>query len=103
LLPNTYFLQQADSERPRSSSRHGSSSKRPVLSSSRPNSSGEPSESRSSRLLLSSSRLSTTQRTQPGLESKSSSFNNRASGARGGRDDTLRSFELLSLGTGKRK
>jgi len=102
LLPNTYFLQQADSERPRSSSRHGSSSKRPVLSSSRPNSSGEPSESRS-RLLLSSSRLSTTQRTQPGLESKSSSFNNRASGARGGRDDTLRSFELLSLGTGKRK
>ncbi|KAK2402057.1 casein kinase protein [Trifolium repens] len=93
---------QADSERPRSSSRHGSSSKRPVLSSSRPNSSGEPSESRSSRLLLSSSRLSTTQRTQPGLESKTSSFN-RASGTRGGRDDTLRSFELLSLGTGKRK
>ncbi|CAJ2628145.1 unnamed protein product [Trifolium pratense] len=93
---------QADSERPRSSSRHGSSSKRPVLSSSRPNSSGEPSESRSSRLLLSSSRLSTTQRTQPGLESKTSSFN-RVSGTRGGRDDTLRSFELLSLGTGKRK
>ncbi|CAL5208199.1 unnamed protein product [Lathyrus oleraceus] len=91
---------QVDSERPRSSSRHGSSSKRPVLSSSRPNSSGEPSESR--RLVMSSSRLSTTQRTQPGLESKTSSFN-RASGTRGGRDDTLRSFELLSLGTGKRK
>ncbi|XP_058770745.1 casein kinase 1-like protein 10 [Vicia villosa] len=90
---------QADSERPRSSSRHGSSSKRPVLSSSRPNSSGEPSESR--RLVMSSSRLSTTQRTQPGLESKTSF--NRASGTRGGRDDTLRSFELLSLGTGKRK
>ncbi|CAK8572108.1 unnamed protein product [Lathyrus sativus] len=91
---------QVDSERPRSSSRHGSSSKRPVLSSSRPNSSGEPSESR--RLVMNSSRLSTTQRTQPGLESKTSSFN-RASGTRGGRDDTLRSFELLSLGTGKRK
>ncbi|CAI8603118.1 unnamed protein product [Vicia faba] len=91
---------QPNSERLRSSSRHGSSSKRPVLSSSRPNSSGEPSESR--RLVMSSSRLSTTQRTQPGLESKTSSFN-RASGTRGGRDDTLRSFELLSLGTGKRK
>lgn len=98
---NTYPLQQADSERPRSSSRNGSSSKKPVLSSSRPSSSGEPSESRTSRLVLSSGRLSTTQRLQPGFESKTSL--SRASATRGGRDDTLRSFELLSLGSGKRK
>lgn len=93
---------QADSDRPRSSSRNGSSSKKPVLSSSRPSSSGEPSESRASRLVSSSGRLSTTQRLQPGFESKSSLT--RPSVTRGGgRDDTLRSFELLSLGTGKRK
>ncbi|XP_061370776.1 casein kinase 1-like protein 10 isoform X2 [Gastrolobium bilobum] len=92
---------QADSERPRSFSRNGSSSKRPVLSSSRPSSSGEPSESRSNRLVSSSSRLSATQRSQPGFESKT--YFTRASGTRGGRDDALRSFELLSIGTGKRK
>ncbi|CAK7327270.1 unnamed protein product [Dovyalis caffra] len=91
-----------DSERTRSSSRNGSSSKRVVMSSSRPSSSGEPSENRSSRLVSSSGRLSTTQRIQPGFESKSSSFT-RSSATRGGRDDALRSFELLSIGTGKRK
>ncbi|KAF9673574.1 hypothetical protein SADUNF_Sadunf10G0038300 [Salix dunnii] len=91
-----------DSERPQSSSRNGSTSKRAVMSSSRPSSSGEPSENRSSRLASSNGRLSTTQRIQPGFESKSSSFT-RAPAARGGRDDTLRSFELLSIGRGKRK
>ncbi|KAB5537655.1 hypothetical protein DKX38_015188 [Salix brachista] len=90
------------SERPQSSSRNGSTSKRAVMSSSRPSSSGEPSENRSSRLASSNGRLSTTQRIQPGFESKSSSFT-RAPAARGGRDDTLRSFELLSIGRGKRK
>ncbi|OIW07259.1 hypothetical protein TanjilG_08374 [Lupinus angustifolius] len=120
---------QADSERTRSSSRNGSTSKRPVVSSSRPSTSGEPNESRSSRLLSSSGRLSTTQRIQAGLESKtpltqriqaglesktsltqriqagleSKTSLTRASGSRGGRDDTFRSFELLSIGTGKRK
>ncbi|WCJ24064.1 casein kinase I [Euphorbia peplus] len=91
-----------DSERPRSSSRNGSTSKRAVVSSTRPSSSGEPSESRSSRLLSSSGRLSTTHRAQPGFESKSSSFT-RATATRSGRDDALRSFELLSIGAGKRK
>lgn len=95
------FLQQPDSERARSSSRNGSTSKRPVISSSRPSSSGEPSESRSSRLVSSSGRLSTAQRIQPGYDSKTSFT--RTAAARGGRDDTLRSFELLSIGTGKRK
>ncbi|KAA8527778.1 hypothetical protein F0562_035353 [Nyssa sinensis] len=91
---------QADSERGRTS-RNGSTSKRAVMSS-RPSSSGEPSENRASRLGSSSGRLSTTQRIQPGFESKSSSFT-RAAVTRGGRDDALRSFELLTIGTGKRK
>lgn len=99
LSPNP---QHPDPERPRSSSRNGSTSKRAVVSSSRPSSSGEPSENRSSRLLSNSGRLSMTHRMQPGFESKSSSFT-RATATRGGRDDTLRSFELLSIGTGKRK
>uniref|UniRef100_A0A2P2M911 non-specific serine/threonine protein kinase n=2 Tax=Rhizophora mucronata TaxID=61149 RepID=A0A2P2M911_RHIMU len=91
-----------DSERPRSLPRNGSTSKRAFVSSSRPGSSVEPTDNRSSRLLQSSGRLSTTQRVQPGFESKSSSFT-RATATRGGRDDTLRSFELLSIGTGKKK
>ncbi|CAN1180800.1 Casein kinase 1-like protein 11 [Linum perenne] len=91
-----------DSERPRSSSRNGSTSKRAGVSGSRPSSSGEPSDSRMSRLMSSSSRLSTTQRLQPGFELKSSSFT-RATTSRGARDETLRNLELLSIGTGKRK
>ncbi|KGN56848.1 casein kinase 1-like protein 10 [Cucumis sativus] len=93
---------QPDSERGRSSYRNGSISKRPVLSSSRPSSSGEPSEIRSSRLVSASSRLSAGQRVQPGFESKTTTFT-RSSTTKGGRDDALRSFELLSIGTGKRK
>lgn len=92
-----------DSERGRtSSSRNGSSSKRAVASSSRPSSSCEPGEGRSSRLASSSARVTSTNRYQPGFESKSSSFT-RATAARGARDDPLRSFELLSIGTDKRK
>ncbi|KAH6767921.1 casein kinase I [Perilla frutescens var. hirtella] len=89
-----------DSERGRLS-RTGSSSKRAVVSSSRPSSSGEPSDNRHSRLGSSSGRISTTQRLQPGFESKSSSFTRAAT--RGVRDETLRSFELLTIGSGKKK
>ncbi|XP_057783515.1 casein kinase 1-like protein 10 isoform X2 [Salvia miltiorrhiza] len=89
-----------DSERGRLS-RTGSSSKRAVVSSSRPSSSGEPSDNRHSRLGSGSGRISTTQRLQPGFESKSSSFTRAA--ARGTRDETLRSFELLTIGSGKKK
>ncbi|KAE8667988.1 Casein kinase I isoform epsilon [Hibiscus syriacus] len=92
---------QPDSDRIRSS-RNDSASKRPVVSSSRPGSSGEPSEIRSSRLFSTSGRLSTTQRVQPGFDSKASSFT-RAAATRGGLDDTLRSFDLLTIGSGKRK
>lgn len=82
-----------DSEKGRISSRNGSTSRRAVMSSSRANSSCEPSEPRSGRIVSSSSRVSSSQRVQPGFESKSSSFTR----ARGNRDDPLRSFELLSI------
>ena len=95
------LFQQADSELGRTS-RNGSTTKRVVVSSSRPSSSGEAGENRTSRLGSGSGRLSTTQRIQPGFESKSSSFT-RATATRAGREDPLRSFELLTIGTGKRK
>lgn len=92
----------ADRERSRVSSRNGSTSKRAVASSSRPSSSGEPNDSRSSRLVSSSGRQSTSHRTQPGYETKSSSFSRRMVG-RSPHEDPLRSFELLSIGADKRK
>ncbi|KAE9617618.1 hypothetical protein Lal_00043282 [Lupinus albus] len=92
---------QPDIERACSSSRNGSALKRPVISSSRPSSSGEPSENHSSRLVSSSGRISTTRRIQPSFESKSSFT--RTPGTHGGRDDALRSFELLSIASGKKK
>lgn len=85
-----------DTEKRRTQSRNGSISKRAVISSSRPSSSGEPGEGRSSRLVSSSGRLSAAQRTQPGFESKSSSFT-RAGPTKGSRENPLRSFELLSI------
>ncbi|KAL4590543.1 hypothetical protein LXL04_003475 [Taraxacum kok-saghyz] len=90
-------------------SRNGSSSKRAVMGSSRPTSSGDPTK----RLGSGSGRISTpnttssstTQRlySQPGFESKSSSFTRPILSRGGGRDDALRSFELLTIGSGKRK
>ncbi|KAK6143957.1 hypothetical protein DH2020_020777 [Rehmannia glutinosa] len=87
---------QLDSERGRTS-RNGSSSKRAAVSSSRPSSSGEVTDGRSSsRVVSSNGRLSTTQRIQPGFEPKPSSFS-RTSVTKGSRDDPLRSFEFLSI------
>ncbi|CAA2978156.1 casein kinase I-like [Olea europaea subsp. europaea] len=74
---------QPDSERGQTS-RNGSSSKRATISSNRPSSSGEP------RLVSSSQRI------QPGIELKPSSFS-RAAPTKGTRDDPLRSFEFLSI------
>lgn len=82
--------------------RASSASKRVVVSSNRPSSSAEFAESRSNWLSSGGGRVSTTQRVQPGFESKSSSFTRTAT-SRGGRDDALRSFELLTIGSGKRK
>ncbi|XP_069154850.1 casein kinase 1-like protein 11 isoform X3 [Solanum lycopersicum] len=72
---------QADSERGRMS-RTDSTSRRAVMSSSRPSSSS--------------------QKNQPGFEAKSSSVT-RATVAKESRDHALRSFELLTIGTGRRK
>ncbi|XP_059626051.1 casein kinase 1-like protein 9 isoform X2 [Cornus florida] len=83
-----------DSEKGRSQS--GSSSKRPISSSNKQASSGEPSEGRSSRLVTATGRFSTTQRIQSGIEPKSSPYT-RAAVTKGTRDDPLRSFELLTL------
>nr|QLJ57720.1 casein kinase 1.13 [Nicotiana benthamiana] len=84
---------QPDSERGRTS-RNGSSSKRAAISSSRPSSSGDPTitDSRSSRLVSSNGRVSTTQRIHPGIEPKPSPFSRK-----GTHDDPLRSFEFLSI------
>ncbi|GFP82941.1 casein kinase i isoform delta-like [Phtheirospermum japonicum] len=82
---------QLDSERGHTS-RNGSSSKRAAISSSRPSSSGDL----SSRVVSSTGRVSTTQRIQPGVDHKPSSFS-RSAVNKGTRDDPLRSFEFLSL------
>lgn len=94
-------LQGSESNRGHGSSRNGSVSKRAVVSSSRPSSSVEPSEvlSRTTRL-SGSGRPLTAQKTQPGYDK---SYIPRTAAARSSRDDPLRSFELLSIGTEKRK
>lgn len=85
------FLQHADSEKVRSS-RNGSSSKYAT----RPGSSGEPAtEGPSSRIVSSmGARTSTTQRAQPGYETKTSGFSRPTKGSR---EDPLRSFEFLQI------
>ncbi|CAL9023483.1 unnamed protein product [Prunus brigantina] len=82
-----------DSERGRSSSRYGSTSRKAIINSKPSSSAGDQSHSdgRASRLVSSSSRPSTTQRGHLGYEPK------RSAAARGTRDDPLRSFELLSI------
>ncbi|KAK4759916.1 hypothetical protein SAY87_023047 [Trapa incisa] len=93
-----------DSERDHiATSRHGSASKRAMVSSSvRPSSSGEPNESRISRMVSSSGRMSTSQRAQAESELKLSSLS-RPSSSRGIRDSQLRSFERLTISSDKRK
>ncbi|KAG8489026.1 hypothetical protein CXB51_017118 [Gossypium anomalum] len=83
-----------DSDKRRSSSRYGSTSRRAVVAS-RPSSSIEANDAPQNRLASSGGRMSTTQRIQLAFESKTSS---RATPVRGSRDDhPLRSFELLSI------
>ncbi|XP_039032586.1 casein kinase 1-like protein 9 [Hibiscus syriacus] len=83
-----------DTGKRRSSSRHGSISRR-AIATNRPSSSGEPNDVPQNRIPSSSGRVSTTQRIQHTLEAKPSS---RATSVRGSRDDhPLRSFELLSI------
>ncbi|PPS01215.1 hypothetical protein GOBAR_AA19446 [Gossypium barbadense] len=83
-----------DSDKRRSSSRYGSTSRRAVVAS-RPSSSVEANDAPQNRLASGGGRMSTTQRIQLAFESKTSS---RATPGRGSRDDhPLRSFELLSI------
>ncbi|KAL0419744.1 UNVERIFIED_CONTAM: Casein kinase-like protein 11 [Sesamum radiatum] len=86
---------QPDSEKGRTS-RNGNSTKRGAVSSSKPSSSADLTDGRTSRIVSSTGRLSTTQRIQPAIEPKPSSFS-RAAVGKGTRDDPLRSFEFLSI------
>jgi casein kinase 1, epsilon len=89
-----------------SSSRHGSSSRRAVLSSSKPSSfGGDPSDpNRSSSRLISSSRSrpSTAKRAHHlgGMEGRSSSLSKIG---RSSHDDTVRNMEMLSIGADRRR
>ncbi|XP_073273514.1 casein kinase 1-like protein 10 isoform X1 [Primulina huaijiensis] len=87
---------QPDSEKGRTS-RNGSSSKRAAVSTSRPTSSGEVTDGRSSRLVSSSGRISTAQRIQPGTDPNKPSSFSRTAITKASRVDPLRSFDFLSI------
>lgn len=93
-----------DKTRPTSLSRNGSTSRRAVVSSSKPNC-GDPSDTnRTSRLFSSSSsRPSAAQRAlqSAGAELRSSSLSKTRKSSRD--DPTIRSFEMLSLSADRRK
>jgi len=91
-------LKYRDQEKGRNSSRYGSSSRRPIISSStRPSSSGDHTDSRTGRLTSSGNRSSASHRNiQPMYETKQPTYM-RSGSTRGNRDDPLRSFELLSI------
>uniref|UniRef100_A0A2P2M8Z1 non-specific serine/threonine protein kinase n=2 Tax=Rhizophora mucronata TaxID=61149 RepID=A0A2P2M8Z1_RHIMU len=88
---------QPEPEKGGSSSRYGSTSRKAVMSSSRPSSSGGPGENRSGRLLSSGGRLALAQKIQPSGHEHKSSHGRAAVTAKGARDDTFRSFEFLSI------
>ncbi|KAL0693085.1 hypothetical protein Bca4012_060265 [Brassica carinata] len=91
-------------ERPVSSTRHASSSRKAIVSSVRATSSADFTENRSSRVVPNNGRSSTAQRIQlvPDSTSRPSSSFTRAVPSRT-RDSMLQSFELLTIGNGKRK
>lgn len=100
-LPGFLLLQHIDSERGHVS-RTGSTSKRAVVSRTRPSSSVEPSDNRNGQLGSGRDHPSTMQRLLPGFESKSSTLT-QPNHTRVVRDDTFRSFDLLTIGSGKKK
>ncbi|KAK8541547.1 hypothetical protein V6N13_137842 [Hibiscus sabdariffa] len=82
-----------DSDRKRSTSRYGSTSRKAVIAS-RASSAGEVHDVPQHRLLSTGGRISNTQRVQLAVEAKAA----RTAAGRGSRDDDLlRSFELLAL------
>ncbi|KAL8513795.1 hypothetical protein ACS0TY_013055 [Phlomoides rotata] len=88
---------QLDSERNRASRNVSSTRRAAAISSSRPSSSNEATDGRSSRMVSSNGRLSSTQRIQPAIKPKQSAFARAAVAAKGSHDDPLRSFEFLSI------
>ncbi|KAF2597763.1 hypothetical protein F2Q68_00010608 [Brassica cretica] len=92
-------------ERPISSTRHASSSRKAIVSSVRATSSADFTENRSARVVPNNGRSSTAQRIQlvPDSTSRPSSSFTRAAPSRTARDSMLQSFELLTIGNGKRK
>ncbi|GAB4836095.1 Casein kinase 1-like protein 10 [Ancistrocladus abbreviatus] len=92
----------SDSVRGGNSTRHGSTSRRAVASTSRPSSAGGPSE-RSSRIVSSSGRLSSSQRMKTGSEPSRLGTPSHTMTAKAILDDSLRSFEFLSIGRERRK
>lgn len=77
-----------------SSSRYGSTSRRGIMTNNKPSSSADHS-AEGRRLVASTGRPSTAQRHHSSYETKPTSFVRTST--RGGRDDPLRSFELLSI------
>ncbi|XP_028061002.1 casein kinase 1-like protein 11 isoform X3 [Camellia sinensis] len=95
---------QPDSERggrTAATSRHGSTSKKGAVPSGGRPSSSEPTEGRTGRLVSGNGRPSTSKRIQSGSEPKIMPFS-RATASKP-RDDSLQTFELLTIGTDKRK
>lgn len=84
--------QHREQEKLHSSARYGSSSRKALISSNKPSSSADHSDSRTGRLTSNSSRPST----RALYEGRQSSFT-RNTAVRGNRDDILRSLELLSI------
>ncbi|WZY78000.1 hypothetical protein YC2023_024384 [Brassica napus] len=91
-------------ERPISSTRHASSSRKAIVSSVRATSSADFTENRSARVVPNNGRSSTAQRIHlvPDSTSRPSSSFTRAAPSRTARDSMLQSFELLTIGNGKR-
>jgi casein kinase 1 epsilon len=99
-IPSSKDVRVVDPEKGRVA-RTGSASRRAAVTTAvRPNSSGG--ENRPVRPSSGSGRVSSSQRVQTVFETKSSSLT-RAATTRIGRDDALRSFEMLTIGTAKRR
>ena len=84
-------LKYRDQEKGRNSSRYGSSSRRAMISSNRPISSGD----HTGRQTITGSRPSGAHRVQPVYDTKQATYTH--GGSIRGRDDPLRNFELLNI------
>ncbi|CAN1766720.1 Casein kinase 1-like protein 11 [Linum perenne] len=89
---------QPEAEKVRSTSRHGSSSRRVILSNGKPSSSADHGDGRLTRTHHSSGHISSTQRILPGYEPiKSSGARAAAAATTKSREESLKNFEFLTL------